>query len=563
MKYCPVCYTAHPTHQTKCPDHGVMLIESRQLEPGVIIREKYKIVRLLETGGMGVVYLAEHMLRGKMRALKFLSTELAHDPKLMQRFRQEAQIELRHPNIVEVIDLEQAEDGSPFITMEFVEGPDLRKAMGGAAMPVERALAITRGVALGLGVAHEKGIIHRDVKPENIMLARGNGQGEIPKLLDFGIAAVKENVTVVSRTRGLMLTPEYAAPEQWKGMPSDQLDGRVDIYALGGVLHEMLTGRTIFHSPTLDGWMFQHLMEERVAPSRVKPELAQWPGLDDMVLRMLAKEREHRQASVDEFVAELDAVRQRTTRPRQRQETNYEFPNQPKSTGNPVVRVQTPPPPPRTSAPVPQRNSGPAPHGIPVSAPPPLPPPASRIQTPQFGAPAMPAKLLGLFKMYGRPKTNSSTGIVFYLVSFALLMWFATVLLGSTNGTDQAVGSIFLLGSFVTLGFFIAWLASGRATSKICIHYRAPIARDAAAAIFKALKELGFKPLNNVDIYLTHEFGRTVVSFMVQEGYWDRPDQLNDLTRIGRGIAQAAGGLPLHMQMVDLQRNVRKGFMVN
>jgi len=311
VKTCLLCDTAYPNHHSNCDKDGALLIESRELEPGTVIRGKYRIVRLLGRGGMGTVYLAEHILLGRVRALKFISSELSQDPKFLKRFRHEAQaaIGLRHPNIVQVVDLDQAEDGSPYIAMEYVEGPDLRNALAGGAFPVKRALAIARGVALGLGAAHSKGIIHRDVKPENILLAVGNDVLEIPKLLDFGIASMKESATAISRTRGLMLTPEYAAPEQWKGMAAEEQDGRLDLYALGGVLHEMLTGQTGFHSHNTEGWMYQHLQAEPQAPSRLRPELVNWTGLDALVLRLLAKDREQRPRDAAELVRILDKVR--------------------------------------------------------------------------------------------------------------------------------------------------------------------------------------------------------------------------------------------------------------
>lgn len=313
MKLCPLCDTPYPNHLTNCSTDGAMLIESRELEPGTVIRNKYRIVRALGHGGMGTVYLAEHLLLGRMKALKFISSDLSRDPRFLKRFRLEAQvmIELRHPNIVEVVDLDQAEDGSPYIAMEYVSGPGLRQVLAAGPFRVERALEIARGVALGLGMAHAGGVIHRDVKPENILLAGGADRPEIPKLLDFGIAAMKESSTAISRTRGLMLTPEYAAPEQWKGMAAEDLDGRTDLYALGGVLHEMLTGRTSFRSHNTDGWMYQHLQAELIAPRLLRPELGQWPGLDALVMRLLAKNREDRPSGVAEFVRELDAVRSR------------------------------------------------------------------------------------------------------------------------------------------------------------------------------------------------------------------------------------------------------------
>ncbi|MFZ0394889.1 MAG: serine/threonine-protein kinase [Terracidiphilus sp.] len=363
MKTCPLCNTGYPSHKTNCDKDGALLIESRELEPGTVIRDKYRIVRLLGHGGMGTVYLAEHILLGQQRALKFISSELAQDARFLKRFRNEAQasIKLRHPNVVEVVDLDQAEDGSPYIAMEFVEGEDLRHALSQAAQnpdsgptsrqgttgepasagrvpqqrqnegralapegafPVERALAIARGIAQGLGAAHAKGIVHRDVKPENILLAGGNGAPETPKLLDFGIAAIQESATAVSRTRGLMLTPPYAAPEQWQGMPSEQLDGRADLYALGGVLYEMLTGQTVFRSLNTEGWMHRHLHEEPQPPSRLRHELANWPGLDALVLRLLAKDREQRPENAAELLGSLDSIRYRP--PDAHQETEIE-----------------------------------------------------------------------------------------------------------------------------------------------------------------------------------------------------------------------------------------------
>ena len=310
MKRCPVCDTGYEDHHTTCGRDGARLIASRELAPGTVVNGKYRIVKLLGRGGMGSVYLAEQILMRRLRALKFLSSELSQEPKFLERFLREARIELRHPNVVEVIDLEQAEDGSPYIAMEYVEGIGLREAIAAGPMPVERAVAIVRGIALGLGAAHAKGIIHRDVKPENIRLSTIEGV-ETPKLLDFGIAAMKESSTLLSRTRGLMLTPEYAAPEQWKGLAPEQLDGRVDFYALGGVFHEMLTGRTGLHSQNTDGWMYQHLHGERIMPSKLRPELAYWSGLDAFVMRMTAREREGRPASVAEVVRELDAVQLR------------------------------------------------------------------------------------------------------------------------------------------------------------------------------------------------------------------------------------------------------------
>jgi serine/threonine-protein kinase len=284
-----------------------MLIETRELAPGQIVRGKYRTVRKLGSGGMGVVYLAEHLLLGGQLALKFLAVELSHNPQFIKRFRQEARAAylLRHPNIVEVVDLDQDEDGNLFIAMEFVSGPSLRSVLQEAprGLPVERALHIARGLGAGLAAAHARGAVHRDIKPENILLGTMPDGSEQPKVLDFGIAAMAEGITNLSRTHGLLLTPEYAAPEQWRGTAAAELDGRTDLYALGGVLYEMLTGRTPFHAQNMEGWMYQHLQGVPQPLERLRPSLAkEHPGLEAIVMRLLAREREHRFPSAKAFL---------------------------------------------------------------------------------------------------------------------------------------------------------------------------------------------------------------------------------------------------------------------
>src|ERR1035438_3480823 len=213
MKTCPVCDTDYPDQHTNCPTDGAVLIVSHELAEGSLVRGKYRIIRKLGQGGMGVVYLAEDILMDVRVALKFLAGELSKDPKFIKRFRNEARAayQLRHPNIVEVISLDQAEDGSLFIAMEYVEGPSLRSYHGDPEFaefphPVERALAIARDIASGLAAAHAQGTVHRDIKPENILLPRGADGRERAKILDFGIAAITESVTRVSMTHGILLT---------------------------------------------------------------------------------------------------------------------------------------------------------------------------------------------------------------------------------------------------------------------------------------------------------------------------------------------------------------------
>jgi serine/threonine protein kinase/TPR repeat protein len=314
MKTCPVCDTAYPDQHTNCPTDGAVLIVSHELAEGSLVRGKYRIIRKLGQGGMGVVYLAEDILLGVRVALKFLASELGKDPKFIKRFRNEARAAylLRHPNIVEVTSLDQAEDGSLFIAMEYVEGPSLRSYHGDPEFaelphPVERALGIAHDIASGLAAAHAQGTVHRDIKPENILLTRAADGREHAKILDFGIAAMAESVTRLSMTHGMLLTPNYAAPEQWLEMPAAEMDGRTDTYALGCVLYEMLTRRTPFHAHNMAGWMKQHLEEAPAPPSQLRPDLADWAGLDALLLRMLAKNREDRPWDA-ELLSLLDAV---------------------------------------------------------------------------------------------------------------------------------------------------------------------------------------------------------------------------------------------------------------
>ena len=311
MKLCPQCATGYPDNASTCPTHGGLLSEIRDLKPGMVIRRTYRIVRKLGQGGMGSVYLARHTLMDEPRALKFLASEFSSDQAFTSRFLREVRTlrQVRHRNVVDCGDLEPAEDDSLFFPMEFVDGPDLRELLLQAQGPfdVQMALEIARGIAQGLGAAHALGLVHRDIKPENILMARTEG-GYMPKIADFGIVATKESSRTHTTTGGSLLTPPYAAPEQWRGMRAADLDGRTDLYALGGVLFEMLTGRTVFDAENYEGWAEEHRNTAPPPPSSVRPELASWQGLDGLVVRLLAKDREQRPRDVAEFMSWLGAV---------------------------------------------------------------------------------------------------------------------------------------------------------------------------------------------------------------------------------------------------------------
>jgi serine/threonine protein kinase len=310
MKICPQCETGYHDSHTTCPTHGGLLSEIRDLKPGMLVRDTYRIKSKLGKGGMGSVYLAQQTIMDEPRALKFLSQELSEDEAFTSRFLREVRTlrQVRNRNVVDCGDPERAEDGSLFFSMEFVDGPNLRDLLKTAPKPfdVRVALTITRGIAEGLGAAHSKGMVHRDIKPENILMAKDGGEW-VPKIADFGIVATKES-SQQTRTGSALLTMAYAAPEQWTGTRAADLDGRTDLYALGGVLFEMLTGQCVFDAENYHGWAQMHVNNAPQPPSNIRPDLKKWRGLDALVLRLLSKDRNDRPKDYAELIRMLDAV---------------------------------------------------------------------------------------------------------------------------------------------------------------------------------------------------------------------------------------------------------------
>jgi len=310
MKICPRCEAGYPDELTTCPVHGGLLSEIRDLKPGMLVRNTYRIVRKLSQGGMGSVYLAEHILLKEPQVLKFISRELSRDEKWTNRFLREVRTlrQIRHKNVVQAGNLEPAEDGTLFFSMEYVDGPDLHEFYKHAPKPFDVALALTltRGIAEGLGAAHAVGVVHRDIKPENILIAR-DGNALAPKIADFGIVATRE-AGRLTQSGTTMLTPQFAAPEQWLGTPTVELDGRTDLYALGGVLFELLTGQCAFQAGNYQAWAMQHIHAPAPAPSNFRPELANWRGLNGFVLQLLEKNPADRPQDVREVLRMMNRI---------------------------------------------------------------------------------------------------------------------------------------------------------------------------------------------------------------------------------------------------------------
>lgn len=270
---------------------------------------RYRVLEKLGEGGMGAVYKVEHVRMGKIAALKLLRPDHAVDKGLKARFLQEARVvaKLSHPNTVQVFDSGELEDGSLFITMEYVPGKDLAwqlKAHG--AMREEKVISIAVQVLQSLQEAHEAGIVHRDIKPANVMLVRRPKGEEQVKLLDFGIAKLAEAEGRKSTTGDFVGTPAYMSPEQIRG---ENVDARSDLYSLGALLFELLTGRQLFIGNNPISVITQHTEAEVPALTDVSESAQVSPELEAIVRRALAKTRADRWKSADEMRAALEALR--------------------------------------------------------------------------------------------------------------------------------------------------------------------------------------------------------------------------------------------------------------
>jgi serine/threonine protein kinase len=277
---------------------------------GQLIADRYRVSRLLGEGGMGRVYEAEHVAIGKQVAVKVLHPQYSRHPDVVTRFRREAQAasKIGHPNIVDVTDFGETADGSVFFVMEHLAGLDL-----GQLLAAERCLAPERAIAIGvqicraLAAAHAAGIIHRDLKPENIFLIARDNTPDFVKVVDFGIAKSAED-NKVQRGRltqpGLAMgTPEYMAPEQAAGKP---IDHRVDIYALGTILYETITGRHPYTGLNVMEILTKKATEKPPPPSQLRPDLKLSAELEDVILRAMEKDPARRPATMGQLEYELN-----------------------------------------------------------------------------------------------------------------------------------------------------------------------------------------------------------------------------------------------------------------
>lgn len=322
VRICPKCQLELDTEEPFCPRDGTRLLSrsvyeqiAQETDPlvGQRISDRYLVIRKLGEGGMGDVYLGEHEEIEKRLALKVLKHEYSTRPDVVARFKQEAisASRIKHPNVVDVFDFGQLDDGRFFLAMELLEGKDLADVLAqeGVLGP-DRGLGIALQMCRALIAAHAKGVVHRDLKPENVFLSRTEDGEETVKLVDFGIAKLRdvsadgtqEERRKLTKTGMIFGTPEYMAPEQAAGK---NVDHRVDVYATGIILYEMFGGRVPFTGDTFMAVLTAH-MTDPVPPIReVCPETQISAELEQAIVKSLQKKPAERHESMAAFAEAL------------------------------------------------------------------------------------------------------------------------------------------------------------------------------------------------------------------------------------------------------------------
>ena len=319
MKHCTVCKAKYDDSVSFCPVDGEVLEDDPSSIVNTILDGQYQIEALLGKGGMGAVYSARHILLGDRVAIKIMPPEVRNNAEWLRRFRREGQAarRFRHPNAVTVYDLRTAGDGTIYMVMEYVEGHTLEAELKKRGRFTAReALETLEPIMSVLETAHSMGVVHRDLKPENIMVGNPSGGGpSVVKLLDLGIAKMREIAgvesggnTALTMAGQVLGTPYYMSPEQWGEIPRDEnleIDGRADIYSLGLVIYEMISGKRCFSGLTLHELRREHIATTLPPLHEVMPDVPR--GFSDTLVRATAKDRSDRQSTAGELSAELRA----------------------------------------------------------------------------------------------------------------------------------------------------------------------------------------------------------------------------------------------------------------
>ena len=280
---------------------------------GRVINDRFKISALIARGGMGKVYRAEQAPLGRICAVKVLNPNYAgeHDPEFHRRFFLEASLtsKLTHPNTVTIFDYGRTDDDIYYMAMEYLEGHTLHRAIRTAGhFPEERVAHIARQICRALREAHSLGVIHRDLKPANIFLVEHGDETDVVKVLDFGLVknvSADAKAEELTQTGLFMGSPKYMAPEQIRG---DKVDARTDIYSLGVIMYEMLTGKVPFDRPNSVNILMAHVNEDAPPMRQMNPSIQVSPTMEETVARAMAKDPDQRFHSMDEVLASLKRI---------------------------------------------------------------------------------------------------------------------------------------------------------------------------------------------------------------------------------------------------------------
>ena len=305
MKVCPRCLETYSDDTHRCPRDGAELRVVLDPFAGTTIGGRYRIIDRLGSGGMSSVYLARHVKIERLVAVKVLRRDLARDPVQRDRFLREARAvnRINHKNIVEITDYGETDDGLVYLVMEYVPGPSLLQALNDAPFAPHRALHIVEQCATALGRAHQMNVVHRDLKPENILLTPRKGGGDFVKILDFGIAKILDAPSLTG-SQQIFGTPGYIAPEY---IQSTNIDGRADLYSLGVILYEMVTGALPYDYEYPGDLLVKHVTEQPIRPKERLPEVSD--AMERFILQSLAKAPEDRFRDAYHYLDELRRVR--------------------------------------------------------------------------------------------------------------------------------------------------------------------------------------------------------------------------------------------------------------
>ena len=307
MKVCPQCGRSYGSSKETCPADGHALEAVKDPLLGKTVAGRYRLISRLGSGGMSNVYLARHVLIDRLVAVKTLRRDLSRDPIQRDRFIREARAvnRINHENIVEITDFGETDDGLVYLVMEYVPGEPLLDALVDAPFAPGRALHVAEQIGTALGRAHQMGVVHRDLKPENVLLVPTREVNDEVKILDFGIAKIMDAPSLTG-SQQIFGTPGYIAPEY---IQSTAIDGRADLYSLGVILYEMVTGALPFDYKYPGDLLVKHVTERPVPPSERHPTVE--PAMERLILRCLEKDPSNRFRDAYHFLEELEATRER------------------------------------------------------------------------------------------------------------------------------------------------------------------------------------------------------------------------------------------------------------